>query len=44
MGKLGNTFSYTEEEHTKHQAKEQQVLPVLIPSTGEGKTLGDRKQ
>lgn len=40
MGKLGNTYSYIEEEHTKHQAKQVQVLPVLVPSTGDGKTSG----
>jgi len=40
MGKLGTTYSYTEEEHAKHQAKQEWVLPVLVPSTADGKTLG----
>lgn len=41
VGKLGKTKSYKEEEHASQQGK---VLPVLVPSTSDSKTLGDGKQ
>lgn len=40
MGILGNAKNYKEE----HANQQERVLPVLVLSTIDGKTLGDGKQ